>query len=54
MANKSTKRGAGKPDMNVRAFETVQMATGQMAKPEAPKSKRIAVGLGQAAKKSTR
>ena len=45
MANKSTKRGAGKPDMNVRAWETVQMATGQMAKPEAPKKKHPAVGL---------
>jgi len=37
--NKSTNRGKGKPDMNVRAYETMLIATGQMEKPEPPPEK---------------
>ena len=46
MPNKSKNRGKGKPDMNVRAYETMLIATGQMEKPEPPpKAKRKAVSL---------
>jgi hypothetical protein len=46
--NKSTNRGKGKPDMNVRAYETMLIATGQMEKPEPPPEKDAkAVTLGR-------
>jgi hypothetical protein len=48
MPNKSTNRGKGKPDMNVRAYETMLIATGQMEKPEPEPEKDIkAVTLGR-------
>ena len=48
MPNKSTNRGRGKPDLNVRAYETMLIATGQMEKPEEPPEKDIkAVTLGR-------
>jgi len=48
MANKSGKRGSGPKDMNVLAWETIQMATGQMPKPEPPLAKNpAAVTLGR-------
>jgi len=52
MPNKSTNRGKGKPDMNVRAYETMLIATGQMEKPEPePEKDAKAVTLGRLAKK---
>ena len=46
--NKSTNRGKGKPDMNVRAYETMLIATGQMEKPEPEPEKDVkAVTLGR-------
>ena len=48
MPNKSGNRGKGKPDLNVRAFETMLIATGQMGKPEPPAKKDLkAVTLGR-------
>ena len=48
MPNKSTNRGRGKPDLNVRAYETMLIATGQMEKPEPPPDKDAkAVTLGR-------
>jgi hypothetical protein len=47
MPNRSSSRGKGKPDLNVRAFETVLMATGQMEKPEVPEKNPAAVTLGR-------
>jgi hypothetical protein len=48
MPNKSTNRGRGKPDLNVRAYETMLIATGQMEKPEQPPEKDAkAVTLGR-------
>jgi hypothetical protein len=48
MPNKSTNRGRGKPDLNVRAYETMLIATGQMEKPEEPPEKNpAAVTLGR-------
>ena len=48
MPNKSTNRGRGKPDLNVRAYETMLIATGQMEKPEPPPEKDAkAVTLGR-------
>jgi hypothetical protein len=46
--NKSTNRGKGKPDMNVRAYETMLIATGQMEKPAPePEKNQAAVTLGR-------
>lgn len=48
MANQSGKRGHGGKDFNVLAWETIQMATGQMEKPEPPLEKSAtAVTLGR-------
>lgn len=48
MPNRSTNRGKGKPDMNVRAYETMLIATGQMEKPGPPPEKDAkAVTLGR-------
>jgi hypothetical protein len=48
MPNKSSNRGRGKPDLNVRAYETMLIATGQMEKPAAPPEKDpAAVTLGR-------
>ena len=47
MPNKSSNRGRGKPDLNVRAYETMLIATGQMEKPEEPKKDEKAVTLGR-------
>lgn len=48
MPNRSSSRGKGKPDLNVRAWETVQIATGQMEKPEPePEKNPAAVTLGR-------
>jgi hypothetical protein len=48
MPNRSSNRGKGKPDMNVRAYETMLIATGQMQKPEPPPEKNpTAVTLGR-------
>jgi hypothetical protein len=48
MPNKSSNRGKGNKDTNVRAFETMLIATGQMPKPEPPKEKSPAsVSLGR-------
>jgi hypothetical protein len=48
MANKSGKRGSGPKDMNVLAWEAIQIATGQMEKPPAPPMKnQAAVTLGR-------
>lgn len=48
MPNRSSNRGKGKPDMNVRAYETMLIATGQMEKPEPPAEKNpAAVTLGR-------
>lgn len=48
MPNKSTNRGRGKPDLNVRAYETMLMATGQMEKPAPEPEKSLkAVTLGR-------
>lgn len=48
MPNRSTNRGKGKPDMNVRAYETMLIATGQMEKPVvAPEKNPVAVTLGR-------
>ena len=41
------KRGQGPPDPNVHAFNIVQMATGEMPKPEPPKKNQAAVTLGR-------
>jgi len=51
MPNRSKNRGKGKPAMNVRAWETVQQATGQMPKPATPK-KKSGVSLGGHARKT--
>jgi hypothetical protein len=51
MPNKSTNRGRGKPDLNVRAYETMLIATGQKPKPEEPEAKSTAVSLRKAARK---
>ena len=46
--NESDKRGKGAYDPNVRAWEVVQQATGQMPKPERPPEKNpAAVTLGR-------
>jgi hypothetical protein len=37
--NKTGNRGSGNKDLNVRAFETMLIATGQMEKPEPPPEK---------------
>ncbi len=50
MANKSTNRGKGNPDMNVLAYETMLAATGQKPKTEPPKAKRTGVSLRKAAR----
>jgi hypothetical protein len=48
MPNKSTNRGRGTKDFNTLAWETVQIATGQMPKPEEPPEKdEKAVTLGR-------
>lgn len=48
MPNKSSNRGRGKPDLNVRAYETMLIATGQMEKPEPqPEKDPKAVSLGR-------
>jgi hypothetical protein len=48
MPNRSDKRGSGPKDMNVLAWETIQMATGQMEKPPgSPKKNPAAVTLGR-------
>jgi hypothetical protein len=47
MPNRSSNRGKGKPDLNVRAFETMLIATGQMEKPVAPEKNAAAVSLGR-------
>jgi hypothetical protein len=47
MPNRSSNRGKGKPDLNVRAFETMLIATGQMEKPVAPEKNPAAVALGR-------
>jgi hypothetical protein len=48
MPNRSSNRGRGNKDFNVLAWETVQIATGQMPKPEEPKEKNpTAVTLGR-------
>ena len=48
MPNKSSNRGRGKPDLNVRAYETMLIATGQMEKPkEPPEKSEKAVTLGR-------
>ena len=48
MPNRSSKRGQGPPDPNVRAWEIVQQATGQMPKEEPPEPKNpAAVSLGR-------
>jgi len=47
MPNRSSNRGKGKPDLNVRAFETMLIATGQMEKPVAPEKSPAAVSLGR-------
>jgi hypothetical protein len=41
------KRGQGPPDPNVHAFNIVQMAIGEMPKPEPPKKNEAAVTLGR-------
>ena len=45
--NKTVKRGQGTPDPNVKAFNIVQMVTGQMDMPAAPKKNEAAVTLGR-------
>ena len=48
MPNRSSKRGQGPPDPNVRAWEIVQQATGQMPKEEPkPEKNPAAVTLGR-------
>jgi hypothetical protein len=47
MPNRSSKRGQGPQDPNVLAFNIVQMATGQMPKPEEPVKNQSAVTLGR-------
>jgi hypothetical protein len=47
MPNRSSNRGRGKPDLNVRAFETMLIATGQMEKAVAPEKNPAAVSLGR-------
>jgi len=47
MPNRSSNRGKGKPDMNVRAYETMLIATGQMEKPVEPEKNQAAVTLGR-------
>jgi len=45
MPNRSSNRGSGVKDINVRAWEIVQQATGQMEKP--PEKNPAAVTLGR-------
>lgn len=48
MPNRSSNRGRGNKDMNVLAWETVQMATGLLPKPEPEPEKNLAaVTLGR-------
>ncbi len=47
MPNRSSKIGQGPPDPNKLAFDFVQMATGQMEKPEQPEKNQAAVTLGR-------
>lgn len=51
MANKSKKRGHGKPDMNVLAYEAIQIATGQKKLKPEKKTNRSAVSLRDLAKR---
>ena len=51
--NRSDKRGKGKPDLNVRAYETMLIATGQTEKPAPePEKKPRGVSLRKHAKKA--
>jgi len=48
MPNRSSNRGSGVKDINVRAWEIVQQATGQMEKPPSkPEKNPAAVTLGR-------
>ena len=51
--NQTRKRGSGPPDLNVRAYETMLIATGQMEKPTPePQKKPVGVSLRKHAKKA--
>ncbi len=45
--NETDRRGKGKPDVNVLAFNIVQQATGQVEKPEPKEKNQAAVSLGR-------
>lgn len=47
MANRSSNRGKGHKDVNQRAFDVVQQATGQAPKPEEKEKNPAAVSLGR-------
>jgi hypothetical protein len=51
--NKTGNRGKGKPDLNVRAYETMPIATGQVERPTPePQKKPLGVSLRKHAKKT--
>ena len=45
--NRTERRGQGKPDPNVSAFNLVQIVTGQIEKPKEPEKNQAAVTLGR-------
>lgn len=52
MATDSRKRGKGPGDPNVKAYETMLQATGQMPKVKAPAKRKSGISLRQAARKA--